>query len=492
MPIHSLTAATLAALLLSPAALSAQPRPAETVRAIDALVRAYHDVGAFNGNILVAKDGVVLLDKGYGMASFEQRVPNAPGTKHWIGSVSKVLTATTVMRLVDQGRLSLDSRVSDLLPWYRKETGSRVTVRMLLNHTSGIPDYMHLPGIGREGFSREVGSDPINVKAFVQKWCSADLSGEPGTRWAYSNSGYVVLGAIVEQVTGRPFAHALQELVLDPAGMTATRDLAADPRAVVEGLTPGYQKAVGRIVARQAWNISTAYAAGSMVAPLGDLLRFSQTLDRPGFLSAASRSALFTPGLGNWGCGWEVRTLPLGPGGAERVVEGHEGYIFWSLARIYRIPGERLFIAIVNNTGDAPLPKIFTGVTDLLFGRTPVQPLPPLSRALLPILESKGTPAMVARLREIQVKEAGAWDFAEAALNAFGYELLRDGRAEAAVSVFQLNSELYPRSANVWDSLGEGLAASGRREEAVKAYRKVLDLDPSHSSAKSMLAKLGS
>lgn len=220
--------------------------------AVDALISRYNELGLFNGTALVAERGRVLLEKGYGKASVELGVPNAPGTEQWIGSVTKVFTATMVVKLADAGKLSLDDHLTDHLPWYRKDTGSRVTVRQLLNHTSGIPDYMHLPGVGREGFQRSVGEDLIDVKAFAQKWCSGDLQWEPGARWGYSNSAYVLLGAIIEQVTGKTYEQALKAMVLEPAGMRATQDMAMRPRAVVDGLATGYEKRGSQFVTRRA------------------------------------------------------------------------------------------------------------------------------------------------------------------------------------------------------------------------------------------------
>ncbi len=458
--------------------------------AIDALLARYREARLFNGTVLVARDGKVILEKGYGMASFELAVPNRPDTKQWIGSVTKVFTATMVMRLTDGGKLSLDSRISDVLPWYRKDTGEKVTVRQLLNHTSGIPDYMHLPGIGREGFQREVGDALIDVKGFSRKWCSGDLQWEPGTKWGYSNSGYVLLGAIIEAVTGQTYEEALMSLILTPAGMTRTADLAMRPRTVVEGLASGYEKFGGGYVTRRPWNISTAYAAGAMVSTVGDLYRFSQVLDREGFLSEKAKAAMFTEGLGHWGCGWEVETLPLGPGGADRLVEGHEGFIFWSIARIYRIPRDGVFIALINNTGDAPLKAMFAGIADILYGRMPTLPKRSVGDALRKTLDQKGPDALAARYRELKGVEPDAWDFSEKAVNAFGYELLQDRQLTAAVAVFRLNVDVNPGSGNAWDSLGEGLAVEGAKEEAIKAYAKAFELDPNNKNAEEVIKRL--
>ncbi len=457
---------------------------------IDALIARHHELGRFNGTALVAVDGRVVLAKGYGSANFEFGVANDPATRHWIGSVTKVFTATAVLRLADRGALRLEQTLAELLPWYRQDTGGRVTVRHLLTHTSGIPDYMHLPGVGREGFRREVGDAPIEVRPFAETWCSGDLDWPPGTRWGYSNSGYVLLAAIVEQVAGRPFAAALRELVLDPAGMTDTVDLAMQPRAVVDRLTPGYELGPDGLLTRRAWNVSTTYGAGSLVSTVGDLFRFDRALERPGFLSPASRAAMFTEGPGHWGCGWEVRTLPIGPAGAPRTVAGHEGYLFWSIARIYRVAEDGLFVALVNNTGDAPLPPLFAGIADLIYGREPAWPLPAAADEVAALALERGGAAAVARYQELRATRPGELEFDEAGLNRLGYRLLGAGRAADATALFRLMVELYPRSANAWDSLGEGLAAAGERTEAIRAYARSLELDPTNANAARQLARL--
>ncbi len=457
---------------------------------VDALLKRYNELDRFNGTALVARDGKVLLAKGYGMASFEMGVANRPDTKQWIGSVTKVFTATMVVRLADQGKLSLDSHISDLLPWYRKDTGARITVRQLLAHTSGLPDYMHLPGIGREGFRQQVGDDPIDVRAFTEKWCSADLAWEPGSKWGYSNSGYVVLGAIVEQVTGQPFEKALQALVFQPAGMKDSGDLAARPRAVVPGLTSGYERAGGGVVTRRPWNVSTTFGAGAMYATVEDLERFDRALYRDDFVSPAGRHAMFTPGVGGYGCGWEVRALPIGPAKAERTVAGHEGYIFWSIARIYRIEQDRVFVALVNNTGDAALPALFAGIADILYGREPAWPLPSAAEAVHRLASESGGDAAVARFKELRAAKAGEYEFSERDLNVLGYALLAERKPEAAVAIFRLMVESYADSANAWDSLGEGLAAAGQRDEAIKAYARSLELNPGSAGAVDALARL--
>jgi CubicO group peptidase (beta-lactamase class C family) len=473
-----------------PRAQAATATEARIEPRIDALLRAYTELGRFNGTVLVARGRTILHTAGYGMASFELGVPNGPETRQWIGSVTKTFTAAAAMRLVDEGKLSLDARVADVLPWYRKDTGSKVTVRQLLDHTSGIPDYMHLPGIGREGFQRQAGDAVIAVRPFIEKWCSGDLAWEPGTRWGYSNSGYAIIGAIVEQVTGLPFEKALRALVLDPLGLKNTGDLAMRPRAVVDHLATGYERSLGALITRRPWNISTAFGAGAMVSTVGDLYTFDRAVHSPAFLSEGARKAMFTAGLGHWGCGWEVQTLPIGPAGAPRTVIDHEGFIYWSISRVYHVVEDDVFVALVNNTGDAPLPAIFTGIADILYGRRPAFPKPSAAEAVQALAAEKGGAAAVARYRELRATAPSGYEFDERGLNVLGYALLRDGRPADAVEVLRFMTESYPDSANAFDSLGEALAAVGRREDAIKAYARSLELNPANANAVKMLAGL--
>ncbi len=152
----------------------------------------------------------------------------APAPDTWLGSDTKVFTATMIARLADAGRLSLDDPVGDLLPWYRQDTGQRMTVRHLLGHTSGLPDDARLAADARE-------PGVAIARAVVANWCSRDLQWEPGTRWEYSNAGYAVLGAIVEEVTGKTYVQAMQDLVLAPAATPAagSGDDAAQARSEV-------------------------------------------------------------------------------------------------------------------------------------------------------------------------------------------------------------------------------------------------------------------
>src|SRR5436190_827268 len=215
----------------------------DKARQIDELVSVYNKYGQFNGSALVAEHGNVILKKGYGLANMEWNIPNEPDTKFRLGSITKQFTATLILQLAEQGKLKLDGKVSDYLDSYRKDTGGKVTIHNLLSHTSGIPNYT-----ASQGFFQNVSRNPYGVADFIKQYASGDLEFEPGTKFNYSNSGYFLLGAIIEKVTGKPYEQVLKENIFDPVGMKNTGydhyDQIISKRATGYIKTPkGYQNA---------------------------------------------------------------------------------------------------------------------------------------------------------------------------------------------------------------------------------------------------------
>jgi CubicO group peptidase (beta-lactamase class C family) len=164
-----------------------------------------HKYRQFNGSALVAENGKVIYKGGFGMANMEWDIPNTPDTKFRLGSITKQFTAVLTLQLVEQGKIKLDGKLSEYLPDYRKDIGEKVTVHHLLTHTSGIPSYTSQPG-----FFANVSRNPYKVAEFVKTYTSGNLEFEPGTKFSYNNSGYFLLGAIVERITGKSYEQALK------------------------------------------------------------------------------------------------------------------------------------------------------------------------------------------------------------------------------------------------------------------------------------------
>lgn len=455
----------------------------QTGERIDALLSSYVKAEQFNGSALVAMKGAVVLKQGYGMANFEWGLPNAPDTRFRLGSVTKQFTSMLVMQLVEEGKLSLDAKVTDVLPWYRSDAGGRVTIHNLLSHTSGIPNYTAIPG-----FMGERARQRMPLEKLVKEVCSGDLEFEPGSQYRYSNSGYVILGAIIEKVTGEPYAQVLQERILDPVGMKATGYDLAEP--LIEKRAGGYERLLTGIRNAPFIDMSVPHAAGAMYSTVEDLYLWDRALYGDSLLSARGKERMFTPVRGNYAYGWGVRSVPIGPDKTERLTIRHAGGINGFHSLIVRIPADGALVVLLNNLGEAPLDAVATGVLDILYGREPAAPKRAIADVMIETIGKEGVAAALAQYRELKARQFDAYDFSEKELNSLGYALLGDGRTGDAIELFKLNVEAFPESGNVYDSLAEGYMKAGDKELAIKNYARSLQLDPGNENAVSMLQEL--
>jgi CubicO group peptidase (beta-lactamase class C family) len=183
------------------------------VEKIETLLNQYYKFQEFNGSVLVAEEGQVIYKKGFGLSNMEWNIPNTPDTKFRLGSITKQFTAMLVMQLVEEGKLKLNIPITNYIPEYPKNSGNKITIHHLLTHTSGIPNYTSLPGFG------DIVRDPETPLDLIKTFWELPLEFEPGARFQYSNSGYIVLGYILEKVTGKSYQDLLKEKIFDPTGM---------------------------------------------------------------------------------------------------------------------------------------------------------------------------------------------------------------------------------------------------------------------------------
>jgi CubicO group peptidase (beta-lactamase class C family) len=344
---------------------------------IDALVQQYVELGQFNGTVLVAQGGGLIVKSGYGMANFEWDIPNTPDTRFRLGSITKQFTSMVVMQLAEQGLLSLDDKLADRLSYYRKDTGSRVSIGQLLNHTSGIPSYTNVPDI-----LKEHGRKPLPLPDLVKTWCSSDLEFEPGSRFAYNNSGYVILGAVIEEATGKSYEQVVKERIFDQIGM---RNSGYDHgETLISRRAAGYDNGPDGLRNADFIDMSLPHAAGALYSTVEDLFLWDQALYGTRLISEAAKGKIFTPGQANYGYGWFIQKAPVGPLKAERTILQHGGGIPGFSSLIVRVPEEQLLIVLLNNTGGAPLFAMSQGIGDLLLdvnrSRRNARSLAPCSR----------------------------------------------------------------------------------------------------------------
>ena len=437
-----------AAVLALTAALASAAAPKTTAAVdparIDALLAKYHEVGGFNGAALVAEGGKVVLKKGYGDADFEWKVPNTPATRFKIGSMTKQFTSMLILQLVDEKKLTLDTKLSDALPYYRKDTGSRVTIKQLLHHTSGIPSYTDSPEFwgGSPYRPGNAARYPHAVREVVEKYCSGDLQFEPGRSFRYSNSNYFLLGAVVEQATGSPYDQVLTAKVFTPAGMASSGyDWS---RTVLERRARGYDVRFGGVQNAPYIDMSLPYAAGALYSTVEDLYAWDQALHSEKLLSAEAKKLLFEPGLADYACAWFVQKDLDAGGGVKRTALTHGGAINGFTSMIFRVPDDRHLIVLLNNSGFKDLIVIQRGIVDLLYGREPVLPKRSVGEVLYRTIGSDGVAKAIAQYRELKTNRSADYDFSELQLDLLADELMEENRSEPAIEIYKLNAEIYP------------------------------------------------
>ena len=262
----------------------------------------------FSGAILIARNDRVLLDKAYGMADQKNGIPNRTDTKFNVGSLNKMFTSVAIAQLAQAGKLSYDDTLAKILPDYPNQTAARkITIMELLNHTAGLGDFFK-----PEFFERP--DDFVSLTNYLPLFASEPLLFEPGTKWAYSNAGYIVLGLVIEKVSGENYFDYVRNHVFQPAGMTNTDSFERD--SVVPNRALGYASDDGdpdRKMPRQANTTSLPVkgsSAGGGYSTTSDLLRFSQALLNHRLLDEATTTMIMTGQVDDrhmdskYGCGF--------------------------------------------------------------------------------------------------------------------------------------------------------------------------------------------
>jgi D-alanyl-D-alanine carboxypeptidase len=326
--------------------------PPETVSAIDRMLAASYPPSEPGAAVLVVKDGDVLLRKGYGMADLELGVPIEPDMAFEIGSVTKQFTAAAILMLAERGQLRLDDDVTRHLPDFPTQ-GRKITIEHLLTHTSGIPSYT---GIQEwQAQSRQ----EVTVDQLIGFFRDKPLEFEPGERWAYNNSAYVLLGAILEKLSGKTYEQFVEEEIFKPLGMKGSRY--GNKSEVVARRASGYEGSDGAYRNASYLSMTQPYSAGSLISTVDDLAAWDRALSGEALLKKSSLERMFTPvplasGLSTrYGYGWSVFDFE-----GRRVIE-HGGDINGYASYLLRIPEERLLVVILsNNPEKRPRPDILS------------------------------------------------------------------------------------------------------------------------------------
>jgi CubicO group peptidase (beta-lactamase class C family) len=299
-------------------------------QAMDGYVGALANAGAFRGSVFVAVNGRVLVSRGYGLANNDTGAPNTPQTRFRLASVSKPITALAALQLVAEERLRLDESVCPYLP-NCPPAWATVTVRNLLNHTAGLPNYTDFASFA------QIETFPASPDQVVDQFRNLPLNFAPGSAVAYSNSNYVVLGKLIEQVSGLSYAEYLRTRIFLPLGMNDSGYDTGDFSAL--NGTRGYAGGAPAL----ALDTSNLYAAGALYASTEDLYRLALALDAGLLLPPDLTAQMYTPGAANFGYGWKVE-----PRFGRRAIY-HPGYMSGAATFFVRYPDDGLTVIVLSN-----------------------------------------------------------------------------------------------------------------------------------------------
>lgn len=354
----------------------APPLPSDAALAdtVDRYLTIRTEMGGFSGAILIQRDGRVVLRKGYGWADVDKRVPYTPQTQHEVASVSKMFTAMAALRLRDEGKLALSDPICRFFPDCPK-AWANVTVDQLIHHTSGIPDYEERLGLGSEKYlafmTRPEASHEILANAMKDT-----LEFEPGARFHYSNTGYIVLSHVVERAAGMPFETYVRKTLLIPAGMTNSGMLGARPAParLANGYTHGdlgWERVLagtpltgGQLQRVPALPLTPPEGDAWLYTTVDDLARWSRVMDGGGFVPKRECDEAFTPELEHYAAGWFVGEAY----GMRRT--RHNGSLPGYTTDFIKFPDAHVTILLFTNLDRTRLDRIARDVTAATFGRS--------------------------------------------------------------------------------------------------------------------------
>ena len=316
---------------------------------VDSLFSSVVKSGSAGAAVLVAQNGRVLFEKGYGLADVEKHAAATLETKFRIGSITKQFTAAAILKLQEEGKLSVNDKLSKFIPDYPR--GDEVTIHHLLTHTSGIHSYTSKPE-----FMESV-TAPAKTEDHIQSFKKDPYDFDPGKKWLYNNSGYFLLGYIIEKVSGEGYGDFLRKRFFEPLAMKNTG--VHSSTAALEHEALGYQFEDGKFKRALNWDMSKAGGAGALYSTVGDLHRWNEGVFNGKVLKEATLKAAFTPVVAGeedtaqpkesgYGYGWSIQNIR----GLQEI--SHGGGLQGFVSYLLRLPKENFTVAVLANCAPPP------------------------------------------------------------------------------------------------------------------------------------------
>ncbi len=311
---------------------------------LDEIMKAYHSYNMFDGAVLVAENGKEIYKAAFGMANREWNIPNATDTKFMIGSVSKPVTAMLMLIQVQKGLIGLDKTIADYLPEFAGKPAAKITIRQLLSHSSGMPNYDIIkdffPRISRQNFTRE---------DYVKVYMDSALAFEPGTRYFYSSWGFFTLGYIMERVTGKSYSQLMKEDIFDKTGMNSSGSYFHTQ--IVPKRATGYDYSFGGYTSSDFRDQSNTMGTGDLYSTVEDMFKFHLAISNNSLINKKLTDEMLAPGLppANYGFGWFNKNFKHTTTDSVAAIF-HLGTVEGFISFMLRIPSTNSMVVILCNS----------------------------------------------------------------------------------------------------------------------------------------------
>ena len=322
---------------------------------IDSLINQAVSLKRFNGTVLVSKNGKIIFEKGYGYQDIQNKIENTPNTIFQVGSMTKQFTASVILKLAELHKLSLDDKISKYFPNIKR--GAEITIKNLLTHTSGLSEIFRDPL-----FIKENKQIPISKEKLLSFFIDKPLYFNPGTQYAYCNSAYILLGLIIEKVSGKPYEQMVRDFILKPLKMTHSGFDFAGLKSKQKAL--GYIKfSRSESISSMPWDSTATYSAGSLYSTANDLYLWHQGLLNNKVISKESLAKAYTPFMEGYGLGCWIDTI------YQKRVISHGGNIEGFTSYFGRIEEDNVCVILLNNIYNREIESIGTSVLAILYNK---------------------------------------------------------------------------------------------------------------------------
>ncbi len=446
------------------------------------IMQTYHDYNMFDGAVLVAENGKIIYKGAYGLANREWNILNRTNTKFMLGSVSKPLTATLMLIQVQKGLIGLHKTITDYLPEFKNKPAANITIKQLLSHTSGIPNYDIIkdffPRISRQNFTRE---------DYIKVYMDSTLAFEPGSRFAYSSWGYFTLGYIMERVTGKSYAQLMKQDIFDKLQMNNSGSY--QHLQIVPNRATGYDYSFGGFSSADFRDQSNTMATGDLYSTVEDLFKFHMAISNHTLLNKQLNDEMLSPGIrpARYGYGWFNQNFKYTP--ADSVAANfHLGMTEGFISFMLRIPSTNSFTLILCNSSPTDFFGITKDLIKILYNK-PVRVKQPVHKKMETYISQIGAVRAVEEYKKMKADSIHYYiDWIS--MNFIAEQLLNLKRYEDAKIIAENNAAEFPDKDLVMLTMGNIYLALNRKEDAIRFYKKTLQLYPGYEEAKNRLKEL--